>query len=67
MYVIQSGEVEIVREINDQEVLLAVRGEGEVFGEMAIFERHRRMATVRAKGPVRVLTVDKKSLLRSNG
>ena len=64
MFVIQSGEVEIVREADGREVQLAVRGEGEVFGEMAIFERHVRMATVRAKGPVRVLTVDKKSLLR---
>lgn len=64
MYVIQSGQVEIVHESDGQEIQLAVRGQGEVFGEMAIFERHRRMATVKAKGPVRVLTVDKKSLLR---
>lgn len=64
MYVIQSGQVEIVHERDGREVQLAIRGEGEVFGEMAIFERHVRMATVRAKGPVRVLTVDKKSLLR---
>ena len=64
MYVIQSGQVEIVHERDGREVQLAIRGEGDVFGEMAIFERHVRMATVRAKGPVRVLTVDKKSLLR---
>lgn len=64
MFVIQSGQVEIVRETDGREILLAVRGEGEVFGEMAVFERHVRMATVRAKGPVRILTVDRKGLMR---
>ena len=29
------------------------------FGEMAIFQREKRMATVRARGEVRVLTVDR--------
>jgi CRP-like cAMP-binding protein len=45
-------------------VPLAVRGEGEFFGEMAIFEREVRMATVRALGQARVLTVDKKNFMR---
>jgi CRP-like cAMP-binding protein len=39
-------------------------GKGDFFGEMAIFEREVRSATVRAHGKVRVLTVDKKILLR---
>ncbi|MGB6122025.1 MAG: cyclic nucleotide-binding domain-containing protein, partial [Bacteroidota bacterium] len=43
---------------------LAIREEGDFFGEMAVFEREKRMATVRAMGTVRVLTVDKKNLLR---
>lgn len=43
---------------------LAVLGKGNFFGEMAIFEREIRSATVRALGKVRVLTVDKKILLR---
>lgn len=64
MYVIQSGKVEIIRTIDGVETQLAVRGEGDFFGEMAIFEREVRMATVRALGPARVLTVDKKTLLR---
>lgn len=64
MYVIQSGQVEIVREMNGRESRLAVRSEGDFFGEMSIFEREVRMATVRAVGSARVLTVDKKMLLR---
>ncbi|MCK5571650.1 MAG: cyclic nucleotide-binding domain-containing protein [Bacteroidetes bacterium] len=64
MFVIQSGQVEVVREVDDREVRLAVRGEHDFFGEMALFEREKRMATVRALGSARVLTIDKKNLLK---
>jgi CRP-like cAMP-binding protein len=64
MFVIQEGKVEVVAEMGDCEVRLAVREEGDFFGEMAIFERDVRSATVRALGEVRVLTVDKKNFLR---
>ena len=64
MYVIQSGTAEVVEETNGQTVTLALLGENDFFGEMAIFEDQVRSATVRALGPVRVLTVDKKVLLR---
>lgn len=63
MYVIQEGQAEVVRDENGTEVSLAVLNEGDFFGEMAIFEREVRAATVRALGPVRVLTVDKKTFL----
>jgi CRP-like cAMP-binding protein len=64
MYVIQKGQVAVFREKNGHEVGLAVLGEGEIFGEMAVFEREVRSATVRALGEVRALTVDKKNFLR---
>jgi CRP-like cAMP-binding protein len=64
IFVIQEGLVEIVNETDHGEVQLAMRGTGEFFGEMAIFERAVRMATVRAIGEARVLTVDKKNFLR---
>lgn len=64
MYVIQSGKAEVVEEVNGKTVPLAVLGENDFFGEMALFEDQVRSATVRALGPVRVLTVDKKTLLR---
>ncbi|MEJ2301814.1 MAG: cyclic nucleotide-binding domain-containing protein [Anaerolineales bacterium] len=64
MYVIQEGQVEIICENNGEEVCLAIREAGEFFGEMAIFERTVRSATVRALGPARILTIDKKKFLR---
>ncbi|UCF79417.1 MAG: cyclic nucleotide-binding domain-containing protein [Candidatus Eiseniibacteriota bacterium] len=64
MYVIQEGEVEVLVEEGGKEVRLRVLGEGEFLGEMAIFEREVRSATVRALGKARLLTVDRKNLLR---
>lgn len=64
IYVIQEGLVEIVKETDRGEVQLALRSEGEFFGEMAIFEREVRSATVRALGEARVLTIDKENFLR---
>ena len=63
-YVIQEGFVEIIHETDQGQVIIARRGKGEFFGEMAIFEDQVRSASVRARGNVRVLTVDKKNLLR---
>ncbi len=63
MYVIQQGQVALVREQDGEEVFLGVRSEGEILGEMAIFEKEVQMATARALSPVRVLTVDKKNFL----
>ncbi|MBK5107314.1 MAG: cyclic nucleotide-binding domain-containing protein [Anaerolineales bacterium] len=65
MFVIQEGEVEVlIAGENDKEIRLGVRGEGEFFGEMAIFDRDVRSATVKALGDARVLTVDKKNFMR---
>ena len=64
MYVIQEGQVEILVEQGGQEVRLALRSEGDLLGEMAIFEKEKRSATVRAFGTVRVLTVDEKNFMR---
>lgn len=64
MYVIQEGQVEVILEKEGNTVRLRVQGEGELFGEMALFEREVRSATVRALGKARVLTVDKKIFLR---
>lgn len=64
MYEILDGQVEVFQKREREEVRLAILKKGEFFGEMAIFEREKRSATVRAHGQVRVLTVDKKILLR---
>ena len=64
MYVVQAGEVDVVQSIDEGEQSLAVLGPGDFFGEMAVFQREVRSATVRARGEARVLKVDKKTLLR---
>jgi CRP/FNR family cyclic AMP-dependent transcriptional regulator len=64
MYVVQSGEVEVVLVTNGSEQRLAILQAGDFFGEMAVFEREVRSATVRAHGEARALKVDKKTLLR---
>ncbi len=64
MYVIQDGEVEILAEADGTVALLRVAGPNEVLGEMAIFERRRRSATVRARTRARVLTLDKRNFMR---
>ena len=50
MYVIQDGRVEVIKETNGQEVTLAILGENDFFGEMAIFENEVRAATIRTRG-----------------
>jgi CRP/FNR family transcriptional regulator len=65
MYVVQEGQVEVILEgEGGQTHRVGVRGEGEFFGEMAIFDRDVRSATVRALGEARILTVDKKNFMR---
>lgn len=63
MYEIQGGKVVVFRTEGADEIQLAELSKGEFFGEMAIFERAVRSASVRAKGEARVLTIDKKILL----
>ena len=65
MYIIQSGEVEVLRDDNGKKVRLALRKEGDFFGEMALFSKELRSATIRALGDTRILTVDRKNLLKS--
>ena len=64
MFVIQEGRARVLLEKDGKEKSLRVAGEGELIGEMAIFEKQARSATVRALGRVRVLTIDKKNFLR---
>ena len=63
MYVIQDGEVEVVKSQNGKNVCLATLGQGEFFGEISLFANKERTATVRAKGDVRIITVEKKIFL----
>jgi CRP-like cAMP-binding protein len=64
MFAILQGRVEVLQETGAHEVRVGIMGEGEIFGEMAIFEKDVRSATVRALGDARLLTIDKKTFLR---
>lgn len=65
MYVIQSGKVKITKKTSSGEVEIAVLGSGEIFGEMALFDRLSRSATATSMGEARVLSVDKKKFFSS--
>ena len=64
MYVIQEGQVDIVVEEDGDETVLRTAEVGEFIGEMAIFDREVRSATLRAAGEARLLTIDKKNFLK---
>jgi signal transduction histidine kinase/predicted CoA-binding protein len=61
-YVIADGEIEILKISSGREVLLAVRASGDVIGEAALLEQAPRMATARARGESRLLTIHKAQL-----
>lgn len=62
MYVIQSGKVRVTRKTSMGEIELAVLGDGEILGEMALFDKLTRSATATSIGEARILTVDRKKL-----
>lgn len=66
MFVVQTGEVEVFKMGKDQkEIFLATMKEGDIFGEMSMFDDAPRSASVRAaRGGTRILTLTKKTLLR---
>ncbi len=58
-YLIQSGEVEILKQRSDgSEHRLAVLGPGRVFGEMALIDEKPRMATARALTQATLVLID---------
>lgn len=61
-YVVTAGEVEILKTTERREVLLAVRGENDVIGEMALVEHQPRSATVRARGQAELVSIPKAAL-----
>lgn len=64
LYVIQTGRVTVLREEGGVEIPVAELKAGDIFGEMAIFDRQPRSATVRAAGRARILTLNKRAFLR---
>jgi CRP-like cAMP-binding protein len=62
MYVIQAGRVRIKKDSPSGEITLGTLESGEIFGEMALFDRLPRSATAVAAGDARILSVDRKKL-----
>jgi serine phosphatase RsbU (regulator of sigma subunit) len=64
MYILVDGEVEVLKSLGTKdERLLAVRGHGELFGEMSLFKEDRKhTASVRAKSNVEVLLMSKEDM-----
>jgi NADH dehydrogenase len=58
-FVLESGEVEVLRRGNEVESpdILAVLGPGDFFGEMALIDNRPRNASIRARTPVDVLVM----------
>ena len=63
-HVITGGEVETFKATGNKEMLLAVRGDGTVIGEMALLDAGARTASVRARSAVTMITIGKEQLDR---
>jgi len=63
LFVIVSGELQVVKRSRTTDVPIAVLGPGEIVGEMAIFEAQPRMASVRAASPARVIRIPRDEIL----
>ena len=58
-YIVVSGEVEVIRsDKSGEEKILATLQSGDFFGEIGLLTEAQRMATVRAKTDLEVLTMD---------
>lgn len=64
MYVVQSGKVKVVKNDRGREAILALLGEGDIFGEMSLFDTSPRSATVKAVGDARILAIEHEGLLK---
>lgn len=59
-YIIQNGKVRIAKKIGNKSVTVVTLGEGDIFGEMGLFQETVRYATAFAVGDVEVGVIDKK-------
>ena len=65
MYVVLSGEVDVVREDAGKELKIQTLGVGEVFGEVAFAGKIERTASVRANGPSEIMSIDSENIRQS--
>ncbi|MGH2581600.1 MAG: ATP-binding protein [Anaerolineales bacterium] len=68
-YAIESGLLEVLKDASGRDVLLALRGPGEIIGEVALLDEAPRMASVKARTDSVLLAIGKESfddLLRTS-
>lgn len=58
LFIIVRGRVNVIKQIEDGQAVIAARGEGDFVGEMAILEAAMRSATLQADTDVRMLVLD---------
>ena len=58
LFIIVDGQVDVIKEKDKKETVIAMRNVGEFVGEMAILESAPRSATLRAHTPVRMLVIE---------
>lgn len=56
-YVVEEGEVEVFKTIDDQEQVLGTVGKDGIFGEMALIDNKPRMAAARASTSCTIICV----------
>ncbi|MGH8751006.1 MAG: Crp/Fnr family transcriptional regulator, partial [Burkholderiales bacterium] len=60
LYIVASGKVKVILSTDDgKEVILAIIGKGEFFGEMAVIDEQPRSADVIAMEPTQLLVIGK--------
>ena len=59
LYIIQSGSIKITKIVNNQEIVLAVLGKSDIFGEMAMLDDKPRAATAEVYEQCTLLAVNK--------
>ena len=64
LFIIKEGKVKIVKNNNNNEILLSVLNEGDIFGELAIVSEKPRNATAISFGGTVLLPIDNNALLR---
>ena len=59
-YVVQTGEVELIKTVDEKEVVIGTVGQGGIFGEMALIDDSPRMALARSKTGGTLIVVSRK-------
>jgi CRP-like cAMP-binding protein len=62
MFIVLKGKVQIIDEMGEKKKILAELSTGEIFGEMAMFEKRTRSAYAVTKEPSQVLVLSEEAL-----